>query len=147
MYNLYNGQMYLTVHQKRAYLQMVLFLAKVDQNPQFLEKKYIKHLIEGFELPKSELENLFIPTSLNDLYEVLKPITTRSIAIDLLHCLWFVASVDSIIVDDEIQIIRTAARILNISDDVVLVINNFVQDEIEFMKRAQDGFETEEVRC
>lgn len=147
MYGFYNAKMYLTPHQKKAYLQMVMYVAKADQNPDFLEKKYIKRLIEGFKFPASELANLYVPISLNDLYEVLKPITTRTIAIDLLHCLWFVASVDSLIVDDEIKIIRTAARILNISDDVVLVINNFVQDEIEFIKRAQDVLETEEVRC
>ena len=147
MYNFYNARVKLTPAQKRAYLQMLIYVAKADQNPEILERKYIKNIVQRLQYPLSELKNMTVPMSLNDLYVTLRPIGGRAMAIDLLHCLWFVASVDSVIVDDEIKIIRSAARILNISDDEVLVINNFVQDELEFMQRACDILETEEVRC
>ena len=125
MYNFYNARIKLTPAQKRAYLQMLIYVAKADQNPEILERKYIKNIVQRLQYPLSELKNMTVPMSLNDLY----------------------VTVDSVIVDDEIKIIRSAARILNISDDEVLVINNFVQDELEFMQRACDILETEEVRC
>ncbi len=146
MLNLYNP-LVLTDEQKIAYIKMLVYLAKSDNNPEFIEKKFIKETIERFKLPLTLLGNLSVPQSIDDIYAVLSPIRDRAIAIDLVHCLWFAATIDSVIADDEIKIIRNVARILNIDDDTVLIINNFVLDEITFLQQACDVLETEVVKC
>lgn len=146
MYNIYNP-IELNEEQKLVYVRLLIYLAKADNNPDFIEKRFIKNIISRFQLSPTLLQNLSVPSKLDDLYVLLRPIRERAIAIDLLHCLRFAASVDSIIDEEEVKIIRTVAHILEIDDDTLLVINNFVFDEMIFLKQACDVLETEEVRC
>lgn len=146
MYNIYNP-IEMTEEQKLIYVRLLIYLAKSDNNPDYIEKRFIKNIIDRFQLSPTLLQNLSVPNKLDDLYVLLRPIRERAIAIDLLHCLRFAASVDSIIDEEEVKIIRTVAHILDIDDDTLLVINNFVFDEMIFLKQACDVLETEEVRC
>ena len=146
MYNIYNP-IELTEEQKLIYVRLLIYLAKADNNPDYIEKRFIKNIIDRFQLSPTLLQNLSVPNKLDDLYVLLRPIRERAIAIDLLHCLRFAASVDSVIDEEEVKIIRTVAHILEIDDDTLLVINNFVFDEMIFLKQACDVLETEEVRC
>lgn len=147
MYNLYNPMLELTQEQKLVYIRLLFYLAKVDSRPDLLERKYIKKMMSRFRLPAELLQNLSVPTKLDDLPEVLAPIHGRAMAVDLIHCLWFAASVDSNIDENEIKIIRNVARITGIDEDIVLVINNFVQDEINFMQQACEILETDVLAC
>ena len=64
------------------------------------------------KLSKDVLKKIFVPRNNEELYRALMPICTRAIAIDLLHCLWFAASVNTLISDDEIMIIRKIAQMI-----------------------------------
>jgi uncharacterized tellurite resistance protein B-like protein len=147
MFNLYNGELVWNEEQKLAYIKLLIYLAKSDNNPDTIEKVFIKKMMIRFNLPADSLVGLAVPASLDDIYDVARPIKERAMAIDLLHTLWFAASIDEVIADEEIKIIRSLARILNIDDDTVLVINNFVLDEITFMQQAEDVLETQNIRC
>ena len=93
------------------------------------------------------LKKIFVPRNNEELYRALMPICTRAIAIDLLHCLWFAASVNTIISDDEIMIIRKIAQILRIDNDTLLNIHHFVIDEIMFLQHAREVLEEDDIRC
>ena len=146
MYNIYNP-LELSEEQKLVYVRLLIYLAKADNNPDYIEKQIIKNIVSRFQLAPTLLQNLSVPRRLDDLYDVVRPIRDRLIAIDLVHCLRFAASVDSVIDEEEVKIIRTVANLLDIDDDTLLVINNFVFDEIIFLKQACDVLETQEVRC
>lgn len=146
MYNIYNPLL-LTEEQKLVYIRLLIYLAKSDNDADITEKTFIKNMILRFKLPLTTLQNLSYPQSIDDLYDTLKPMHDRQIAIDLLHCLRFAASVDSVINEKEVKIINNIARILDIDDDTMLVINNFVFDELLFLKQACLALEADEVRC
>ena len=147
MYNFYNP-IELTEAQKLVYIRLLIYLTKSDSDIDVMEKQFIKNMILRFQLPLTTLQNLSYPQSIDDLYDTVKPIMhNRKIAIDVLHCLRFSASVDSVINENEIKIINNIARILEIDDDTMLVINNFVFDELLFLKQACIALEADEVRC
>ncbi|MBP5353338.1 MAG: TerB family tellurite resistance protein [Alphaproteobacteria bacterium] len=146
MYNLYNP-LDLTQEQKLVYIRLLFYLAKSDNNPDTLECNYIKKMMSRFGLSADVLQSLSIPKSLDDLQGVLRPIKGKEMAVDLIHCLWFAASVDSEISTEEIKIIRNVARILNVDEDMVLVINNFVLDEMTFMQQACEVLGTAVLAC
>lgn len=146
MLNLYNP-LALTEEQKLVYVKLLIYLAKSDNNPDSIEQTFIKKIIARFQLPPTVLVGLNVPKSIDDLFSVVQPIKDRAIAVDLVHCLWFAASVDGEIANEEVLIIRNVARLLNIGDDTILILNNFVLDELTFLQQACDFLETEEVRC
>ena len=146
MQNLYNP-LPLNEAQKLAYISLLIFLAKADNNPEYIEKEFKKKVIKRFNLTTDNLQKLYIVKSIDDLPYLLQPINTREVALDLLHCLWFAASVDGVISGDETKVIRNIARYLNIGDDTMLMLNSFVMDEMNFLQQACDILETEEVAC
>ena len=101
MRNLYNA-VHLTDEQKVAYIRVLAYLAKADHNPDYIEQNFTEKVLDRMNLSKDILKKIFIPRNNEELYRALMPICTRPIAIDLLHCLWFAASVNTIISDDEI---------------------------------------------
>lgn len=137
----------LTEEQKIAYIKILAYFTLQDKNSKEEARNYIMKQVNRFKLVSEELKNVFIPRNNEELYKSLIPITTRPMAIDLLHCLWFAASVNSIISDNEIAFIRKIAQILRIDNETLLSIHHFVADEISFIDRAKDILETEEVRC
>lgn len=137
----------LTEEQKLVYIKLLIYLAKSDDNPDAIEQDFIKKIMARFNLAPTVLVNLNVPRSIDDLYGVVQPIKDRAIAVDLLHCLWFAASIDGVIADEEVMIIRNVARLLNIGDDTILILNNFVLDELTFLQQACEFLETDEVRC
>ena len=124
MRNLYNA-IPLTNEQKIAYIRVLAYVAKADRNPAYIERDFIGKLIGRMKLSKDVLKKIFVPRNNEELYRALMPICTRAIAIDLLHCLWFAASVNTLISDDEIIIIRKIAQILRIDNDTLLNIHQF----------------------
>ena len=146
MRNLYNA-IHLTKEQKIAYIRVLSYLAKVDRNPAYIEKDFISKLIDRMNLSIEVLKQIYIPRNTEELYRALMPICTRAIAIDLLHCLWFAASVNTMISDEEIMIIRKIAQILRIDSDTLLNIHHFVTDEIMFLQHAREVLEAEGIRC
>ncbi len=146
MRNLYNA-VHLTTEQKVAYIRVLTYLAKSDRNPDYIERGFIKKLILRMNLTDDILKSIFVPRNQEELYRALMPISTRTIAIDLIHCLWFAASVNSMITDEEIAIIRKVAMILRIDNDTLLNIHNFVTDEIMFLQQARDVLEADDIRC
>ena len=146
MQNLYNP-LPLTEAQKLTYISLLVFLAKADNNPEYIEREFVKKVISRFGLSTDSLQKLSIIKTIDDLPYILQPIRERAVALDLLHCLWFAASVDGVISSDETKIIRNVARILNIGDDTMLMLNSFVMDEMNFLQQACDMLETEEVAC
>jgi len=146
MYDIYHP-MYLTINQKLAYVQLLSYLSKIDSSPELIEKEFTHKLIVRLQIPAESLENLQIPSNKEEVYDVLRPIRSREIAVDLVHCLWFAASMDGIVTDEEIELIRKIAEILGLDDNKTLEISHFVQDELIFFERAQQVLETDEVRC
>ena len=146
MYNIYHP-MYLTINQKLAYIQLLSYLAKIDSNPELIEKDFMHKLIISLQIPAENLQNLQIPNNKDEVYEVLRPIRSREIAVDLVHCLWFASSMDGVVTDEEIELIRKIAEILGLDDNKTLEISHFVQDELMFFERARQVLEIDEVRC
>lgn len=146
MRNLYNA-IPLTTEQKVAYIRVLAYLAKSDRNPDYIERNFISKLLDRMNLSPDVLKKIYIPRNNEELYRALMPICTRAIAIDLLHCLWFAASVNTIISDDEIMIIRKIAQILRIDNDTLLSIHHFVTDEIMFLQHAREVLEADDIRC
>ena len=146
MRNLYNA-ITLTEEQKIAYIRVLAYLAKSDRNPDYIERNFISKLLDRMNLSPDVLKKIYIPRNNEELYRALMPICTRTIAIDLLHCLWFAASVNTIISDDEIMIIRKIAQILRIDNDTLLSIHHFVTDEIMFLQHAREVLEADDIRC
>ncbi len=146
MRNLYNP-INLTEEQKIAYIRILAYLAKSDRNPDYIEKNFTGRLIERMQLTTETLNKIYIPRNKEELYRALMPICTRAMAIDLLHCLWFAASVNTVISDEEISTIRQIAQILRIDNDTLLNIHNFVTDEIMFLKHARETLEAEDIKC
>lgn len=146
MRNLYNA-IPLTEEQKIAYIRVLAYLAKSDRNPDYIEQNFIGKLLDRMKLSPDVLKKIYIPRNNEELYRALMPICTRAIAIDLLHCLWFAASVNTIISDDEIMIIRKIAQILRIDNDTLLNIHHFVTDEIMFLQHAREVLEADDIRC
>ena len=146
MRNLYNA-IPLTIEQKVAYIRVLAYMAKSDCNPDYIEQNFTGKLLERMNLSPDILKKIFIPRNNEELYRALMPICTRTIAIDLLHCLWFVASVNTIISDEEIMIIRKIAQILRIDNDTLLNIHHFVTDEIMFLQHAKDVLEADDIKC
>lgn len=146
MRNLYNA-IPLTEEQKIAYIRVLAYLAKSDRNPGYIEQNFIGKLLDRMKLSPDVLKKIYIPRNNEELYRALMPICTRAIAIDLLHCLWFAASVNTIISDDEIMIIRKIAQILQIDNDTLLNIHHFVTDEIMFLQHAREVLEADDIRC
>lgn len=146
MRNLYNA-IPLTEEQKIAYIRVLAYLAKSDRNPDYIERNFISKLLDRMQLSPDVLKKIYIPRNNEELYRALMPICTRAIAIDLLHCLWFAASVNTLISDDEIMIIRKIAQILRIDNDTLLNIHHFVTDEIMFLQHAREVLEADDIRC
>ena len=146
MRNLYNA-IPLTDEQKIAYIRVLAYLAKSDRNPDYIERNFISKLLDRMQLLPDVLKKIYIPRNNEELYRALMPICTRAIAIDLLHCLWFAASVNTLISDDEIMIIRKIAQILRIDNDTLLSIHHFVTDEIMFLQHAREVLEADDIRC
>lgn len=146
MRNLYNA-IPLTEEQKIAYIRVLAYLAKSDRNPDYIERNFISKLLDRMQLLPDVLKKIYIPRNNEELYRALMPICTRAIAIDLLHCLWFAASVNTIISDEEIMIIRKIAQILRIDNDTLLNIHHFVTDEIMFLQHAREVLEADDIRC
>ncbi len=146
MRNLYNA-IPLTEEQKIAYIRVLAYLAKSDRNPDYIERNFISKLLDRMQLLPDVLKKIYIPRNNEELYRALMPICTRAIAIDLLHCLWFAASVNTLISDDEIMIIRKIAQILRIDNDTLLNIHHFVTDEIMFLQHAREVLEADDIRC
>ena len=146
MRNLYNA-IPLTDEQKIAYIRVLAYLAKSDRNPDYIERNFISKLLDRMQLLPDVLKKIYIPRNNEELYRALMPICTRAIAIDLLHCLWFAASVNTLISDDEIMIIRKIAQILRIDNDTLLNIHHFVTDEIMFLQHAREVLEADDIRC
>ena len=146
MCNLYNA-IPLTEEQKIAYIRVLAYLAKSDRNPDYIERNFISKLLDRMQLLPDVLKKIYIPRNNEELYRALMPICTRAIAIDLLHCLWFAASVNTLISDDEIMIIRKIAQILRIDNDTLLSIHHFVTDEIMFLQHAREVLEADDIRC
>lgn len=146
MRNLYNA-ITLTEEQKIAYIRVLAYLAKSDRNPDYIERNFISKLLDRMQLLPDVLKKIYIPRNNEELYRALMPICTRAIAIDLLHCLWFAASVNTLISDDEIMIIRKIAQILRIDNDTLLSIHHFVTDEIMFLQHAREVLEADDIRC
>lgn len=146
MRNLYNA-IPLTEEQKIAYIRVLAYLAKSDRNPDYIERNFISKLLDRMQLLPDVLKRIYIPRNNEELYRALMPICTRAIAIDLLHCLWFAASVNTLISDDEIMIIRKIAQILRIDNDTLLNIHHFVTDEIMFLQHAREVLEADDIRC
>ena len=146
MRNLYNA-IPLTEEQKIAYIRVLAYLAKSDRNPDYIERNFISKLLDRMQLFPDVLKKIYIPRNNEELYRALMPICTRAIAIDLLHCLWFAASVNTLISDDEIMIIRKIAQILRIDNDTLLNIHHFVTDEIMFLQHAREVLEADDIRC
>lgn len=146
MRNLYNA-IPLTEEQKIAYIRVLAYLAKSDRNPDYIERNFISKLLDRMQLLPDVLKKIYIPRNNEELYRALMPICTRAIAIDLLHCLWFAASVNTLISDDEIMIIRKIAQILRIDNDTLLSIHHFVTDEIMFLQHAREVLEADNIRC
>lgn len=146
MRNLYNA-IPLTEEQKIAYIRVLAYLAKSDRNPDYIERNFISKLLDRMQLLPDVLKKIYIPRNNEELYRALMPICTRAIAIDLLHCLWFAASVNTLISDDEIMIIRKIAQILRIDNDTLLSIHHFVTDEIMFLQHAREVLEADDIRC
>lgn len=146
MRNLYNA-IPLTEEQKIAYIRVLAYLAKSDRNPDYIERNFISKLLDRMNLSPDVLKKIYIPRNNEELYRALMPICTRAIAIDLLHCLWFAASVNTLISDDEIMIIRKIAQILRIDNDTLLNIHHFVTDEIMFLQHAREVLEADDIRC
>ena len=146
MRNLYNA-IPLTEEQKIAYIRVLAYLAKSDRNPDYIERNFISKLLDRMQLLPDVLKKIYIPRNNEELYRALMPICTRAIAIDLLHCLWFAASVNTLISDDEIMIIRKIAQRLRIDNDTLLNIHHFVTDEIMFLQHAREVLEADNIRC
>ncbi len=146
MRNLYNA-IPLTEEQKIAYIRVLAYLAKSDRNPDYIERNFISKLLDRMQLLPDVLKKIYIPRNNEELYRALMPICTRAIAIDLLHCLWFAASVNTLISDDEIMIIRKIAQILRIDNNTLLSIHHFVTDEIMFLQHAREVLEADDIRC
>ena len=146
MRNLYNA-IPLTEEQKIAYIRVLAYLAKSDRNPDYIERNFISKLLDRMQLLPDVLKKIYIPRNNEELYRALMPICTRAIAIDLLHCLWFAASVNTLISDDEIMIIRKIAQILRIDNDTLLSIHHLVTDEIMFLQHAREVLEADDIRC
>ena len=146
MRNLYNA-IPLTEEQKIAYIRVLAYLAKSDRNPDYIERNFISKLLDRMQLLPDVLKKIYIPRNNEELYRALMPICTRAIAIDLLHCLWFAASVNTLISVDEIMIIRKIAQILRIDNDTLLSIHHFVTDEIMFLQHAREVLEADDIRC
>ena len=146
MRNLYNN-IKLTTEQKIAYVRVLSYLAKSDADPVYIEKDFIISLLNRMALSADILRKIYVPRNQEELYRALMPISTRAIAIDLLHCLWFATSVNSMITDEEINIIRKIAAILRVDNDTLLNIHQFVTDEIMFLRHASEIFEGDDIRC
>ncbi len=135
----------LTDEQKLVYVRLLIFLAKSDKDFSKVEEKHIEWLMRRLKLPPETLKGLSVPKDLNEVYEIIKPIDNRQVALDLIHCLWFVTSADELIADEEVEIIRKVARALKIDEDTLLRLNDFVQDEIMFLERARNILEAKTV--
>jgi len=146
MRNLYNAVL-LTEEQKIAYIRVLSYVAKIDKNPSYIENEFTLKLLDRMQINPEVLKTVYVPRSNEELYKALMPICTRPIAIDLLHCLWFAASVDTVISDEEIALLRKIAQIVRIDNDTLLNIFHFVNDEIAFLQHAKEVLEAEEVRC
>lgn len=135
----------LTEEQKLVYVRLLVYLAKSDKDFSKVEERHIRRFASRFKLSAESLRGLSVPASLSEVYEIIKPINNRKIALDLVHSLWFVSLADEIIDNEEVEFIRKVAKALNIDDDTLLEINNFVLDEIMFLERARKTLEAETV--
>lgn len=136
----------LTLEQKLVYVRLLIYLAKSDRNFAKVEESFIGKLMARFALSPETLKGLEVPAGLDEIYGVLKPINNRLLALDLIHCLWFATSVDEVISDEEVAIIRQVAHFLRIDEDTLLAINDFVLDEMEFIERARKVLGTNNIR-
>lgn len=146
MYCFYNP-LELTEEQKLVYIKLLVYLAQTDNDPAVMERTFIKQTVVQMKIDPKNLRNLVIPATHDDLFSTLLPINGRSMAIDLLHRLWFAASIDENFADEEIELIQKIAKILDIDDETILKLGNFVVDEANFFTSVKDVFETDNVRC
>lgn len=146
MRNLYNP-VHLSTEQKIAYIRVLSYLSQADRNPDYIGRDFLRKIISRMHLTEDDMKKVYVPRNKEELYRALTPINTRQIAIDLIHCLWFAASVNSLITDEEIAAIREIATILRIDSHTLLSIYNFVADEIVFLQQARDVLEADDIRC
>lgn len=146
MYCFYNP-LELTEEQKIVYIKLLIYLAQTDNVAAAMERTFMRQTIVQLHINPKILQSITIPSSRNELFSILLPIKERSMALDLLHRLWYAASVDEDFADEEIELIQEIARILDIEDDTVLKIGHFVVDEAEFFTQVEEIFETENVKC
>ena len=146
MYCFYNP-LELSEEQKLVYIKLLVYLAQADNNSAAMERTFIKQTIVQMKIDPKSLRNISVPETNDDLYSALLPINGRLMAIDLLHRLWYAASIDDNFADEEIELIQKIAKILDIDDDTILKLGNFVVDENNFFTQVKDIFETDNVRC
>ena len=146
MYCFYNP-LELSEEQKLVYIKLLVYLAQADNNSAAMERTFIKQTIVQMKIDPKSLRNISVPETNDDLYSALLPINGRLMAIDLLHRLWYAASIDDNFADEEIELIQKIAKIIDIDDDTILKLGNFVVDENNFFTQVKDIFETDNVRC
>ena len=132
---------------QNVYIKLLVYLAQADNNSAAMERTFIKQTIVQMKIDPKSLRNISVPETNDDLYSALLPINGRLMAIDLLHRLWYAASIDDNFADEEIELIQKIAKILDIDDDTILKLGNFVVDENNFFTQVKDIFETDNVRC
>ena len=146
MYCFYNP-LELSDEQKLVYIKLLVYLAQTDNASAVMERTFIKKTIVQMKIDPKSLHDLSVPVTNDDLYSALLPINGRLMSIDLLHRLWYAASIDENFADEEIELIQKIAKILDIDEDTILKIGNFVVDETNFFAQVKDIFETDNVRC
>lgn len=146
MYCFYNP-LELSEEQKIVYIKLLVYMAQADNEAAAMERTFIKKTIVQLKIDPKSLHAIDVPKNHDDLYSALLPISGREMSIDLLHRLWYAASIDSDFADEEIELLKRIAKILDIEEETLLEIGNFVVDEANFFEQVEDIFETSNVKC
>ena len=127
--------------KKKAFFQVLICLANIDENFDADEMAFIKDAAKTHNL--SNLEELYNYGSPQKVIEQVKVIRDRHLALELIREMWILSHVDNYLSDSETLFIGQVGLALGVELEKIEQISNWVIDRIIWLEQAKLIFEEE----
>jgi uncharacterized tellurite resistance protein B-like protein len=137
----FDAIMSLSNEEKVAYLRAFTRLAKTDGQFDNVEKEYIKSIAKQYDVPATQIDEIFEIPSDDDLLQALSQIKNRRTALELIKDLCFLAHVDDELSDDETLFIGRVGQAMGVELEKIEQISSWVIEKIISEEEAKIIFE------
>ena len=131
----------LSEEEKIIFIKILVALARSDNDFDDDEKAFIKDIALTFGLNKSHIDEVFKPTSTQELINSAAKITNRQAALHLIKEACLLANSDGDLSNEEIIFIGKIGEAMNVELEKIEEISQWVIDRIIWLERGKIIFE------